>query len=280
MSITEIIIADSPSLISLAVNDPIGFENISSEQLNSMFDNTDFKDCINRIEPLYTGNYLKYVKIKNNMKFFIQLIHDLDYLNLSKEIELMIILHFNPEKDYILSKLNECAIQKYRSIIFDKSFIKTCISLNLIDLLIFKSKTKKISHDDFSFACRHGSLLMVKFIIRLPCSDIHRFNEEVFRNTCGSGSLEKAQYIWEWSLHSSSGKINLHVKHHESDYSELILKEACRSGNIELLDWLWKLSLQPGIGKFSGILGYSRCYGSSCNELVKEWLAIKDRENF
>ena len=225
MSIVDRIVDDSPYLLGLKSNDSTNFKDISVKQLNMLFDNTDFKDCINRIAPLYEGNYPDV-----DSEVYPQLLKDLDYLISPKGLDLLVLLHFSPFKEDILKQLNNAMLYEYEHIDFGDDLKETIISLGLIDLLKFKGYT--FTNGEINYICGYVHINSFKYILEHNKIDIYYDNNSGFKIACRYENLDIFKHLYEITLKDG--------KSVEGDY-KYFFECACRTGNVELSEYIWNL---------------------------------------
>ena len=228
------IINDSKVLIIMRNNEPEIFINITTEMLSDYLNNMNnpyLTNIIDRITPLYEGNYPKLKK--NDTKNFIQLVNDLDYLESNKRIDLFTILHFSPLKSKILRDLNDVINSEYSEVEFKDTFVDTLISLNLFDLL--KTKDFVFTDQNFNDACEYGYMPMIKYIWSKGNINLRVDNDIIFKNVCISNKLEVAKYLWQLGLESYQ-LIDIFIN------NAIVFKNACEYGNLEMFQWLCKIA--------------------------------------
>ena len=219
-------------------------------ELNAIFDNTEFKNVVARITPLYLGIYPRDPKEGGNLLKLIQLIKDADYLESGKRFYLLVLLHFYADFKMlkeIVKTFNNSTTFDYQSLKFMSTLKDTCMASSLIDILILNKYT--FTGIEFDHTCLHSNTDTLKYIYGLGGINIHGFygddedayyDEFPFQMACRSGDLEKAQWIFNVGLIDETRggrKINFHGT------QEMPFQMACFSGNLKLVKWLWNIGV-------------------------------------
>ena len=227
------IINDSAILTSIRELRPDVLENINAEELNDRVNNFPYipsQNIINRVSELYN----EIPRYPNYLDEMIQLINDTDYLNSSKEIDLLVLLHFYPIfNKTILNEISPRSEYDYSNIKFKFTIIETAIANDLVDIL--KSRNYQFKILDLYLSCSYGSLKLFKYILNSLNQrdiDIHI----AFANACKSGNIEMVKYIYL----TYSSEIDIHYS------NELPFKNAVESGNVELAEYIWNLGIKSG----------------------------------
>ena len=236
------IISDSPFLSAMT-----NTENMSLQELNNIFaKNKDFRGIILRIVDLYEGIYPDL----NDHTKFLQLLNDLHYLNSSKELEFLVLLHFYEKKDEIVPLLPHDISVEYNDVkisqiskFIDKKLVPiddiklTIIDLELIDLL--KTGKYTFTNSDFINAIMKESLSIVKDIWELGGIDLHYRKDSAFVFAVKTGNLDLIKYIWNLSLQDNVGKIDV-----SENVDDIFLSNI---RNIEVIKYLWSIGLRPDV---------------------------------
>ena len=266
------LIDDSPFLIDMRDNEPEGFKDITVKKLNELFDDTNHKDCIDRIYPIYKGVFPDL----SNHNILIQLAEDLHYLHCYKLKDILIVIHFKEKRDDIISRFKHDLMLEYSSIIKNinvyHSFKEVLIVNSLVDLLKYYNFVIRVNH--LYLACECSDLKTFKYIWESTYDMDHEYNfTEIFELACRSGIFEKATIIYEHSIRLKN-KVNIYVFSFQNAcvsgnillakwiwgfiyhdkipisydfYFASSFENACLSGNLEMVQWVWKLGTQSSI---------------------------------
>ena len=228
------LINDSIFLRSIKDDD---FEELIPEKLNSLFDNTTHKDCINRIYQLYEGKY---------PEISIQMIKDLHCIGSVKLMDILVLLYFSKNKDDIINELNPDVLLVYKIIkvnpgLLNCQLIPTIIRFGLLDLL--KAQNHELSESNLLDACLYGHLEIVEYIFSLNTNI--RYKDSCYRNACRSGNLKLVKWVWKNILLENIELFN------DILTCQYVFGMVCAWKHLDLVKYLWELSFQDGFNRFS-----------------------------
>ena len=240
MTLLDKIINESDVFTRMVSIDYEEMKNTTVKDLNDMFNNINSipsQNIVSRVNGLYE-DIVYNNRYPDDIDEIIQLIKDTDFLDSSKEKDLLVLLRFHPLfNENIIYELSVSAERDYESIKFESEMRRTIIVNDLSDLL--KSTYNSFGIYDLYTTCLLGVLNVSKYLLSYLKSknfdyDINR----AFALACSSGNLELVEYMW--TNQNEFGNIDIHHSY------ELPFRSAVRSKNIELVEYLWNLGIESG----------------------------------
>lgn len=244
------------------MNDSVFFKSMITEynmDFNSLVENLRFD--LTLLEQLYSGEFGNYIFSNEQL---IELINQLNFLESTQIITVLIVLHFqnNQSESYLKvdfdgKTFNDDIVSVYNNLNMEDDIYRTFIKYNLLNPLKFFYMVYRITDfgEIYKFSLKFNNVKITQFLYENKIND--RYIE--FLKICETDNLEMAQWLHslnEFDVHRFKNKaFYISCKHNKlniakwiyslnpnSDFNlQSVFTSMCEINNLEISQWVYSL---------------------------------------